>query len=313
MTWGGRLILALALLATGAAGRAGAATLSVGPGQAYALPRQAIAAARDGDTVAIAPGTYADCAIVRRNRLTIEGTGPGVVLAGRSCAGKGILIVDANDVTVKDLTLQGARVPDGNGSGIRAEGGGTLTVEGVRFVDNQDGILAAANPRAVLRVLDSRFVGNGSCANAGGCAHAIYAGAIGVLDVERSRFRDTREGHSIKSRAARTVVKDCTIADGAEGTSSYQIDVPNGGDVLIEGNRLEKGPKSQNRRNAIMIGEEGVTHPTKSLVVKDNTLVNDTGGPTVFVHNETARAAVLSRNVFKGGVVVAWVGPGRVR
>ena len=313
MKWGGRLFLALALLATGAAGRAGAATLSVGPGQTYALPRQAIAAARDGDTVAIAPGTYHDCAIVRRNRLTIEGTGPGVVLAGRSCAGKGILIIDANDVTVKDLTLQGARVPDGNGSGIRAEGGGTLTVEGVRFVDNQDGMLVAANPRAVVRVLDSRFVGNGSCANAGGCAHAIYAGPIGTLDVERSRFRDTREGHSIKSRAARTVVKDCTIADGAEGTSSYQIDVPNGGDVLIEGNRLEKGPKSQNRRNAIMIGEEGVTQPTKSLVVKDNTLVNDTGWPTVFVHNETTTPAVLAGNAFKGGTVVALWGKGTVR
>ena len=313
MKWGGRLFLALALVATGAAGQAGAATLSVGPGQAYALPSRAIAAARDGDTVAIAPGTYHDCAIVRRNRLTIEGTGPGVVLAGRSCAGKGILIIDANDVTVKDLTLQGAVVPDGNGSGIRAEGGGTLTVEGVRFVDNQDGILAAANPRAVLRVLGSRFVGNGSCANAGGCAHAIYAGPIGTLDVERSRFRDTREGHSIKSRAARTIVKDCTIADGPDGTSSYQIDVPNGGDVLIEGNRLEKGPKSQNRRNAIMIGEEGVTQPTKSLVVKDNTLVDDTGWPTVFVHNETATPAVLAGNVFKGGTVVPLVGPGTVR
>ena len=312
MTWGGRLLLALALWATGAAGAAGAATLSVGPGQAYALPHQAIAAAHDGDTVTIAPGVYRDCAIVRRNRLTIEGTGPGVVLAGRSCAGKGILIIDANDVTVKALTLQGARVPDGNGSGIRAEGG-DLTVKHVRFVDNEDGILAAPNPRAVLLVLDSQFVGNGSCANAGGCAHALYAGAIAVLDVERSRFRDTREGHSIKSRAARTVVKDCTIADGAEGTSSYQIDVPNGGDVLIEGNRLEKGPKSQNRRNAIMIGEEGVTHPTKSLVVKDNTLVNDTGWPTVFVHNETATPAVLAGNAFKGGMVVALMGPGTVR
>ena len=42
MKWGGRLFLALALLATGAAGRAGAATLSVGPGQAYALPSRAI-------------------------------------------------------------------------------------------------------------------------------------------------------------------------------------------------------------------------------------------------------------------------------
>ena len=304
-------IAVLALLLIGQA--ASAAVLQVGPGQRYAAPSQAIAAAHDGDTVAIAPGTYYDCAIVRQNDITIEGTGPGAVLTDRPCAGKGILIIDANDVTVKALTLQGARVPDGNGSGIRAEGGGTLTVEGVRFVDNQDGILAAANPRAILRILDSRFVGNGSCANAGGCAHGVYVNTLAELEVAHTRFFATREGHSIKSRARRTVVKDCTIADGPEGTSSYQIDVPNGGNVLIEGNRLEKGPKSQNRRNAIMIGEEGVTQPTKSLVVKDNTLANDTGWPTVFVHNETATPAVLAGNAFRGAMVVPLVGPGTVR
>ncbi len=291
---------------------ASAAMLQVGPGKQYAAPSQAIAVAHDGDTVAIAPGTYYDCAIVRQSGVTIEGTGPGAVLTDPPCAGKALLVIDGTNVTVKNLTLQRARVPDGNGAGIRAEGG-NLTVRGVRFVDNEDGILAAANPQATIRILDSRFVGNGSCANSGGCAHAVYVNALAELDVEHTRFFDTREGHNIKSRALLTVVKDCDIEDGPNGTSSYQIDIPSSGSLLAEGNRLEKGSKSQNRDNTIMIGEEGVNQPTKSLVVKDNTLINDTGHPTVFVHNISATPAELSGNVFRGGKVTPLQGDGTVR
>ena len=68
-----------------------------------------------------------------------------------SCAGKGLLIIDAPDVTVRNLTLQRARVPDGNGAGIRMEGG-NLTVDGVHFVNNQNGILTAADPSWTLTV-----------------------------------------------------------------------------------------------------------------------------------------------------------------
>ena len=45
-------------------------------------------------------------------------------------------------ITIRNLTLTRARVADFNGAGIRAEGG-DLTIEHVRFIDDQDGILAA--------------------------------------------------------------------------------------------------------------------------------------------------------------------------
>ena len=291
------------------AGAAGAATLHVGPGQPYKMPSQAIAAAHNGDTVAIAPGTYFDCAEVRQNDLTIEGAGPKTVLTDKTCAGKAILVTDGNNITIKNLTLQRARVIDGNGGGIRAEGG-NLTVIGVRFFNNQDGILSAPNPKAIVRILDSTFVDNGSCASAGGCAHALYANQMALLDVEHTRFFDTQQGHNIKSRAAKTIVKDCTIEDGPNGTSSYQIDIPNGGTLIAEGNTFEKGPKSQNHANTIMIGEEGVTQPTDEIVVKNNTLINDTGYPTVLVHNITATPAQLAGNTFKGGRVIPLEGDG---
>jgi hypothetical protein len=292
-------------------GAASAETLTVGPGQEYKMPSQALFRAHDGDTIAIAPGTYFDCSLVNQNNLTIEGTGPGAVMTDKTCRGKAILITNGNNITIRNLTLQRARVPDQNGAGIRGQGG-NLTIVNVRFLDNEDGMLVAPNPAAVVRIIGSEFVGNGKCSPEG-CAHGVYVGSIAALDVENSRFFDTHVGHSIKSDAASTTVLNCDIEDGADGTSSYQIDVPNGGTVRIEGNKLEKGPHAQNWANSIMIGEEGVSHPSDGIVIRNNMLINNTGHQTVFVHNITATPAQLSSNVFKGGKVIPLMGDGTVR
>lgn len=304
-----RNLLIIVLLFAASCSAAQPETLTVGANQQYKQPSQAIAAAHDGDTIRIEPGTYFDCAIVRSDHLTIEGVGPNVVLTDKTCAGKAILVVDGNDVTIRDLTLQRARVPDMNGAGIRAEGG-NLTVENVRFVNNQEGLLSAGNRHATIRIINSQFIDNGGCDPSFGCAHALYAGDIGELQVEKSRFYDTHTGHNIKSRALKTEVSGCDIEDGPAGSSSYLIDIPNGGTAIIDGNILEKGPRSDNWANTIMIGEEGVTQPTGELIVKNNVLTNNTGHQTVFVHNMTATPAVLSGNVFKGGKVIPLQGDG---
>lgn len=273
------------------------------------MPSQAIAAARDGDTVRIHPGQYFDCAIVGQNSLTIEGVGSGVVLTDKPCQRKALLVIDGKNVTVRNLTLQRARVPDENGAGIRAEGG-NLLVENVQFVDNQEGILAADNPAATIRVISSSFVKDGFCAS--NRAHAIYVNRFKELDVESSRFFDTQQGHDVKSRALITKVIGCDMEDGPDGTSSYQIDIPNGGTVVVQDNRMQKGPKSGNHR-AVAIGEEGVTQPTDKIVMQRNLLQNDTGAQVIFVWNVTATEAQLSGNVFKGGPVRPLVGDGSAR
>ncbi len=207
----------IATLAATVAGpiAAAAATLQVGPGQSFAEPSQAVARAHDGDTIAISPGQYFDCAVVRQSHLTIEGVGEGAVLTDKPCQGKALLVIDGKDVTIRNLTLQRARVPDGNGAGIRAEGG-DLSVENTRFINNQNGILSASNPEATIRILGSTFIGNGVCTS--NCAHAVYVNHIKLLDVERSRFIGTHQGHAIKSRALTTRVIGCDIEDGPDGT-----------------------------------------------------------------------------------------------
>ncbi len=118
--------------------------------------------AKPGDVIRIAPGEYTDCAIWRASRLTIEGTGAGAVLANKSCAGKGIFIIQGNDTTVRNLTFAHAAVPDHNGAGIRVEGR-NLTVEHSRFIDNENGILAGVIANSTIRIIDSEFRGNGKC------------------------------------------------------------------------------------------------------------------------------------------------------
>ncbi|MBR0649030.1 hypothetical protein GXW78_05105 [Roseomonas terrae] len=271
-----------------------ARVLEVGPGRAFAQPSDAAAAAADGDIIRIAAGTYRNCAVWRSNRIVIEGENAATtIVTERSCQGKGIFIITGNDVTVRNLTLSGARVPDANGAGIRAEGAG-LTVENLRFLGNENGILTGQERTAWLVVRDSEFIGNGSCER--DCAHGIYAGNIGLLRVERSRFIGTRQGHHIKSRAWRTEILGNEIDDGPDGTASYLIDIPNGGAVVIRGNRMRKGPHSQNRSTAITIGAEGVNRPTPEILIEGNSFILEGGYATTFVTNRTGTAARLIRN-----------------
>ena len=292
-------VLAVLLLLPAAEAR----TLQVGQGRQYGAPSAAAEAARDGDVILIAPGEYFDCAVWKASNLTIQGEGRAdeVVITDKSCQGKGLFVTAGANITVRNLTLTRARVPDGNGAGIRSEGK-DLTVEGVRFINNQNGILAGEQPGGTILIRGSEFVRNGTCESPNGCAHGIYIGSMAKLRVEGSRFFNTREGHHIKSRAALTEIVGNDIQDGPDGTASYEIDIPNGGQVLVRGNTLQKGPKAENLTAAIMIGAEGVSQRTPEILVEHNTFTNQAPDRTALVANRTATEAIVRNNRLSGDV-----------
>jgi hypothetical protein len=278
-----------------------AATLEVGAGKNYPAPSAAAAAAHDGDHIVIAPGEYFDCAIWKANDLVIEGAAAETTtITDKTCAGKALFVVDGERTTIRNLTLTRARVPDFNGAGIRAEGG-DLTIEHVRFINDQDGILSANNPAMKIIIRDSEFTRNGTCEGGGGCAHGLYVNEAALLRIERTKFFETRQGHHIKSRALRTEVIGCDIADGDKGTASYSIDVPNGGAVVVRDSHIEKGPKSENHTAAIMIGAEGVSQPTQEITVQNNVFQVDGDYESFLVDNLTATEAALKGNKLAGG------------
>jgi hypothetical protein len=282
-----------------AAAPARTATLEVGPGKPFSMPSGAAAIANDGDHITIAPGEYVDCAVWRANNLLIEGTGPGVVITDKTCMGKGLFVIVGNDITVRNLTLTRARVPDNNGAGVRQEGR-NLTIDSVKFINNQTGILGNAQPDSTVVIRNSEFERNGTCA--GGCAHGIYFNDLRLLRIENSRFFETQQAHHIKSRAARTEVIGCDISDGPMGTGSYLIDVPNGGSIVVRDSKLEKGPKAENRKVAIAIGLEGINNATKEILIENNSFINRGEYETVLVWNVTAEPAILRGNKLTGPI-----------
>jgi hypothetical protein len=304
-------VVALGLICALPSATAGARTLEVGPGKAFRLPSEAAQVAQNGDVVEIAPGNYADCAVWTGNNLTIEASGPGVILSEKTCAGKGIFVIDGSDVIVRGLTFQRAAVPARNGAGIRAEGG-NLTVEHSTFFENEMGILATGSPAGTLIVRDSLFARNGNCypnCRADDFMHALYVGReLALFRVERSEFTGQHDGHYVKSRAVRSEILNNVIHDGGKATSSYLIDIPDGGAVIATGNRLEKGPGSENSV-AIAIGEESQKNATPEIRIENNSFSNKSTKPAIFVWNMTKTEPLLRANVLEGKIVPLFTGP----
>lgn len=269
------------------------AILTVGGSQQFSTIAAAVAASKDGDVIAVKAGTYVDDFATITTKITLEGMGGMVSLVATIPPpnGKAILCT-TTDVTLDHLSFSGAKVADGNGAGVRYEGG-NLVVNNCLFANNQDGLLAAGDPMGSITINNSEFTRNGA---GDGQTHNIYVGQVGTLTITNSYIHDAVKGHEIKSRALRAVIENNRIADGPTGTASYSIDLPNGGNAIIRGNIIEQGPQSQNPA-IIHFGGEGTPYASSSLAVSGNTILNDLSSPSATaVLNQTSATATLTNN-----------------
>jgi hypothetical protein len=286
------------------AGILNVATLTVGSGQEYATLASAIAASADGDLILVQPGTYTNDFATITTNITIEGNGGVAILQATEPPPnlKGILTIDAN-VTLINMAFTGAAVPDAdgaNGAGVRFETG-NLVINNCYFYNNQDGLLADADSSADITINNSEFVNNGVSASSSpgyGKTHNLYVNQINQLTINNSYFSDPVVGNDIKSRALNTTIENSTIVD-PNGTGSYQIDLPDGGNALIENNIIEKGPGAQNNI-FISAGEEGDLNPTSSFTVSGNTVINNYGSGATMVQNDTGATADITDNTTYG-------------
>ncbi len=271
--------------------------LSVGTPNGYPDIASAILDSQPGDVIEIADGVYGgDVAVIRTDDLVICGVGHAaqVVAAGRNVEGKGIWVVKGNRVRIENVMFSGATVPDKNGAGIRAEGN-DLTVRHVRFVDNENGILAGALPEGKITVEHSEFIHGGA---GDGLSHNIYIGKIKRFTARFNLFRDANVGHNVKSRAQETVLEYNRVMDGGKGNASYQVDLPNGGKALLLGNVIQQGPNAENWV-LISYGAEGIQYSDNVLVLANNTIVNDRNSGR-FVQSTNDVPCNLVNNVLSG-------------
>ena len=249
-----------------------AATLRAGPGGDVSSIAEAARRAQDGDTVLILPGTYrGDVTVWRQKRLTIVGSHPRPILeaAGKSAEDKAIWVLRQGDFVVRNIEFRGARVPDGNGAGIRFERG-SLEVDNCVFRDNQNGILTANFADAHLHIRNSLFAD--APQQRSPLPHLLYIGQIGSAEIRSSLFTNGFNGHLIKSRAARTVLEDNFIVDAPTGRASYEVDLPNGGVALLRRNTIGQSAYSRNPA-IIAYGAEGSRWPDNRLELHDNVLI----------------------------------------
>jgi hypothetical protein len=282
-------------------------TWRVGPSRKLKRPSEAARRARSGDTVEIEAATYAgDVAVWPQHNLTIRGIGGGRAVLpaeGKAADSRGIWVLRGNEVRVERIEFAGAKLAARNGAGIAHEGG-NLTVVDCVFRDNENGILAVhpGDADAAIRVERSEFARNGA---GDGYSHGIYVGRLASLTLIGNDFHETAIGHLVKSRARRNVIAFNRIMDRAQGSSSYAIDLPEGGIGYIVGNLIQQGPRSENPSIIAFMMER--QHAASELYVINNTIVNELGHG-VFVNSRGGHAVVANNIMVGGGAALEGVG-----
>jgi hypothetical protein len=270
----------------------------VGPGRQFANLRAANQAnLPDGSVIEVDAGTYdTDGMIWGQDNLVIRGVGGGRAhLRGMGFLnnGKGIFVTQGSNMRVENIEFSNARVNDENGAGIRVESAG-LTVCSCYFHDNEDGMLGGAG---TLVVEYSEFNHNGLTDF--GFNHNIYVDG-GERFIFRYNYSHHVEiGHLVKTRARENHILYNRLMDETTGSSSYNIDVPDGGLTFIIGNLMQQGPNTDNSMMVNYATESLGGGRTHELYLVNNTFVDDAPGGFVQFNGGTSLVRTIN-NLFVG-------------
>jgi hypothetical protein len=321
------LLATAALLGTSAlAAVAGTSVLNV-PSQ-YGTIGAAVAVANadanlaDNYVISIAAGTYTNDTAEIDRPMTIEAAVPGsAVILNETVAlpnQKGIFLAYAS-LTVNGLTFENAAISNslgGNGAGIRDQDtnttNDTLTVMNSTFINNQMGILTENGPTESTVLSNDIFINNGN-PNINYFGHAVYIGASGSLMAIGNEVCGTNIGHDIKSRASINFVENNALYDGAAdpnqpscnvGSTSYALDLPNGGIAVVANNTMIQGTATENLA-MFGYGEEGLIYQINSILFMNNTMNNIPAGAIGIYDNPSSPVPVVgSGNTFAGSIAV---------
>jgi len=99
-------------------GYAGAETLTVGQGKAYATIQSAVNAANPGDVVSVDEGVYSENVVIKKNGISIMGKNREKTIIDGKKASSGIKIDQTNNVTVSDLTIRNSGASGKSDAGV---------------------------------------------------------------------------------------------------------------------------------------------------------------------------------------------------
>ena len=304
-----------------------AAVISVTPADSYAK----MEAARAGDEVVIAPGTYAfrlyfsaaaspDKPIVIRAQdpankpvWDLSGTlvenAPGSYTAGDRGRG-GWQFSGASNYQISGIVFNGCRTAGHNSAGVRYYNGSTnLYFKDCVFRLNDNGITGGTQESAAT-VEFCEFDRNGNTsASLSAPTHNLYIYG-GVFVMRFCYVHDSVQGQNfhIRSRSATLEYNWFARAKSYEGDLMTDDDFSGSGaftqTMLVRGNVfLQSAAPDNNSQVVVVYNDSGVANDAMSLRLINNTFVGN-GGNAAFVHlsnaDGTSMSAEVSNNLIFG-------------
>ena len=259
--------------------------LTVGPGQRFARPEAALAAARPGDTIEIVAPADGELVVERAALLvTVSGLtlrasgrivldGAGFEYSGAGSIPRAIVQVEpaASGVTIEGLVFRNAHNESGNGAGVRVNGANGVTVRACEIFACDMGVMSSGGhgQGAEQRYEDCLVHDNGS-ATMSGFSHNLYLGGEGVT-LERCEVRDSTHGHNLKSRSRVLVARDCAFLNSAEReidlVDSDLTESP-GADAVLEGCAIVKRAEMSGNRGVLQFGRDGARQRRGTLTLR---------------------------------------------
>lgn len=269
----------------------------VGPTRSIVAPSIAARRAKSGSIIEIDAGDYyGDVALWRQNDLIIRGVGGRVRLHadGKSSEDKALWVIRGSRIVIENIEFSGVKVRDHNGAGIRYEGA-DLTLRNCRLHHNEMGLLTGARSDAKVVIENCEIDHNSTNTAAHGkLGHNIYIGRIASFAIHNSYVHDGSQGHLLKSRARKNYIIGNRLID-RQGSSSYLIDLPDGGDAQVTGNQLVQGAQASNFVAIAFAAEVNRDVARQRLYVTKNQFDSDLYF-SIFVRNFSVAEARLKDN-----------------
>jgi hypothetical protein len=236
---------------------------------------------RDGGTVRL-PGGRLRQAMVLKHPVTIEGN--GTTLSYVSAQGKAAIVVEADNVTLRNLTV--TDISGGENLGAIRLQAPSLTVDGFHTERVQTALLSAAGSGTIV-MRNAKILDTLGAQGDYGKTHAIYVGCL--YDWNQNKYTTCHQrhetinteirrvdagGHTFKSRAASGLIDHTVLAqEGHDGSRS--IDLSNGGDWTIRCTVIQHG--NGGNSDIIGFGREGDIGDGRkhSLLIDSSVIIND--------------------------------------
>lgn len=282
-----------------------AKTVDVGTGKTFTSMSQAMSTLANGDTILV-DGEVKDEASTTAvsATVTVDGKNQGKLNWTKGynavmAQSQGLLATQAGvGLTVKNLEMCGAIVPDDNGAAIRANFDGTkLVVDNCFIHDCQNGILGEMPE---IQITNSKFDNNGT----GNC-HGIYVQERNKsVTIDNCVFTKSNFGSLIKSRSDKLTVTK-TLAASLEPDKAYCVDMCNGGNNTILKCVLEE---KNGNGHVLSFGSEGLkAGVTHQLVVDGCTIINDgPPGYLILLAQGIKQSQIVIKNCIIIGAFYYW-------